>query len=102
MLAGASFEGELTLDGQCLFLETPGGTIYGTAWPAERTIWDAAGHQLIVGDAAAPIGTHVEVGAEIAHLDDNRADAFVVAPLPECRGDSFLLAEGFASVDDAP
>ena len=99
-LAGALFEGRLLLDGQCLLLETSDGTIYGTAWPADRTLWDAEDFQLIVGDMAAPIGSRVELGAELAHLDDTVPDVFVVEPERECRGDAFLLVEGFVAIDD--
>lgn len=99
LLAGAEFEGRLTLDGQCLFLVSPDGTIYGTAWPANGTIWDAAGYQLIVGDMAAPVGARIRLGAEIAELDDDHADGFVVGPRPECRGDAFLFVQSFVSVD---
>lgn len=99
-LTGALHEGRLILDGQCLFLETTEGTIYGTAWPANRTLWDAEDFQLIVGDMAAPIGARVELGAELAHLDDTIPDVFVVEPDRECRGDSFLLVEGFVAIDD--
>ena len=86
--------GELTRHGQCLFLASDDGSTYGVAWPADRTTWDAGANRLVVGKLAAAPGDHVELGA--AHEDD--LDGLAVAPLPECMGDSFIYAGGFASV----
>ena len=86
--------GELTRQDQCLFLLSDDGTTYGVAWPADRTTWEAGANRLVVGMLAAAPGDHVELGA--AHEDD--LGDLIVAPRPECMGDSFVYAGGFAAV----
>jgi hypothetical protein len=97
-MAGVLLAGELTREGKCLFLAGDNGTNYGVAWPADRTTWEVQANRVVVGDSAASPGDHVELGAE--HVDVPGPD-LTVRPLPECVGESFVYAEGFATVGAA-
>ncbi len=89
--------GVLTRQGECLFFSSDEGTTYGVAWPADRTTWDAEANRLVVGELAAVPNEHVELGA--AH--EENLEGLIVAPLPECMGDSFIYAGGIAAVGAA-
>jgi hypothetical protein len=92
----ALLEARLIRHGQCLFVEGRDGTTYGVAWPSDRTDWDAATSEIVVGESRVAVGDIVSVGGGPLDLtSENVGDpgwGWVEAPRVECLGDRFFFA----------
>lgn len=85
--------GSLRIEGRCLFLITAEGIRLGVAWPA-GTRWNAFNGTLDVKGSEVPLDTPVAVGGGSADITPSNLHEipWIVAPLQECLGDSFVFA----------
>lgn len=92
----ALLEGRLIMRGGCLFVVGKDGTTYGVAWPSNRTHWDTAASEIVVGDSHARVGQVVFVGGGPVRVTAaNLADSvwrWAEAPRVECLSDDFFFA----------
>lgn len=99
LLNGVLVFGTLVREQECLMLVDENGVRYGTAWPVERTRWDAAAGRLIVGETSAAPGEEVAAAGGVEELGLHPEQRMVRQPNPECIGDRFLFATGFVPDD---
>lgn len=99
----ALVDGRLRRAGRCVFLVSSDGTLYGLAWPAERTRWDSFTSEIVLGDARAAIDEEVWIGGGPTALNAQRVNdprwEWVHPPRVECLGDNFWIV-GSLSTDE--
>jgi len=97
----ALVDGRLITAGRCVFLVGSDGAMYGLAWPAGRTRWDAATSEIVLGDSRAAIGEEVWVGGGPAALNAQRVNdprwEWVNPPQVDCLGDNFWIASSIST-----
>ena len=90
---GALIMGRLVSQDGCVLLEVADGSLYGVAWPADHTEWDADTGIIRVRDNEAAIGDDVELGGAAHDIGPETVQGFdwVSRPRDECLGEAFVI-----------